>query len=53
MIVPWKSAGLGATLDVGSSLGDGRQPVDRDVFRRELNYDAQIRSRAALPAARP
>jgi len=26
VIVPWKSAGLGDTLDVGSSLGDGRQP---------------------------
>jgi hypothetical protein len=38
VIVPWKSAGLGDTLDVGSSLGDGRQPVDRDVFMRELDY---------------
>ena len=43
VIVPWKSAGLGDTLDVGSSLGDGRQPVDRDVFMRELDY-YQIRA---------
>jgi hypothetical protein len=38
VIVPWKSSGLGDTLDVGTSLGDGRQPVDRDVFMRELDY---------------
>jgi hypothetical protein len=43
VIVPWKSSGLGDTLDVGTSLGDGRQPVDRDVFMRELNY-YQIRA---------
>jgi hypothetical protein len=36
--VPWKSAGLGDALAVGSSLGDGRAPVDRDVFTRELDY---------------
>ena len=46
VIVPWKSAGLGDTLDVGSSLGDGRQPVDRDVFMRELDY-YQIRAGSA------
>ena len=43
VIVPWKSSGLGDTLDVGTSLGDGRQPVDRDVFTRELTY-YQIRA---------
>ena len=43
VIVPWKSSGLGDTLDVGSALGDGRQPVDRDVFMRELDY-YQIRA---------
>ena len=43
VIVPWKSSGLGDTLDVGTSLGDGRQPVDRDVFMRELDY-YQIRA---------
>jgi hypothetical protein len=46
VIVPWKSAGLGDTLDVGSSLGDGRQPVDRDVFMRELDY-YEIRAAAS------
>ncbi len=38
VIVPWKGSGLGDTLDLRSILGDGRQPVDRDVFMRELNY---------------
>ena len=38
VIVPWKTAGLGDTLDVGTSLDDGAKPVDRDVFARELDY---------------
>jgi hypothetical protein len=48
VIVPWKSSGLGDTLDVFSDLGDGRQPVDRDVFMRELDY---YQIRAASPGA--
>lgn len=46
VIVPWKSSGLGDTLDVGSALDGGRQPVDRDVFMRELDY-YQIRAASA------
>ncbi len=38
VIVPWKSSALGHTLDVSRGLDDGRQPVDRDVFMRELEY---------------
>ncbi len=38
VIVPWKSSELGDTLDVMRALDDGRQPVDRDVFMRELTY---------------
>ncbi len=38
VIVPWKSSGLGDTLDVSRILDDGRQPVDRDVFMRQLQY---------------
>ena len=38
VIVPWKSSDLGNALDVSRILDDGRQPVDRDVFRRELAY---------------
>jgi len=43
VIVPWKSSELGNTLDVSRSLGDGRDPVDREVFMRELTY-YEIRS---------
>ena len=38
VIVPWKSSELGNALDVSRLLDDGRQPVDRDVFMRELDY---------------
>jgi hypothetical protein len=38
VIVPWKSSLLGRTLDVSRGLDDGRGPVDRDVFVRELDY---------------
>lgn len=38
VIVPWKSSNLGDTLDISKILGAGREPVDRDVFVRELNY---------------
>jgi hypothetical protein len=45
VIVPWKTSSLGETLDVSRALGDGRGPVDREVFLRELHY-YQIRSEA-------
>jgi len=38
VIVPWKSSELADTLDVSRGLDDGRQPVDPEVFRRELTY---------------
>jgi hypothetical protein len=38
VIVPWKSAALGDTLAVSRSLEDGRKPVDKNVFLRELRY---------------
>ena len=38
VIVPWKSSQLGDTLDISRNLDDSRQPVDRDVFKRELAY---------------
>jgi len=40
VIVPWKSSELGDPLAVSRALNDGRQPVDRDVFLRELDYYA-------------
>ena len=45
VIVPWKSSELGDPLAVSRALDDGRQPVDRDVFMRELDY-YQIRAAA-------
>lgn len=38
VIVPWKSSELGNALDVSRGLDDGRGPVDRDVFQREIGY---------------
>jgi hypothetical protein len=38
VIVPWKTSDLGNTLDVSKTLDDGRRPVDREVFRRALDY---------------
>ena len=46
VIVPWKSSAMGSALDVSRALDDGRQPVDREVFERELDY-YQIRSEAS------
>ena len=38
VIVPWKSSGLGDALAVSRILDDECQPVDKDVFMRELDY---------------
>ena len=38
VIVPWKSSDLGDTLDISKTIDDGRSPVDREVFRRALDY---------------
>jgi hypothetical protein len=43
VIVPWKSSQLGDTLDISKTLDDSRQPVDKEVFMRELAY-YEIRS---------
>ena len=52
VIVPWKSSGLGDVLDVSRALDDGRQPVDRDVFLRELDYyEIRASSGAKAPGA--
>ena len=39
-IVPWKASELGeiAGLPAGSLLNESLQPVERDIFRRELRY---------------
>ena len=43
VIVPWKASEIGDARSLGTLLDDSRQPVDRDVFLRELGY-YQIRS---------
>ena len=43
VIVPWKSSELGDTLGLAENLDDARQPVDKQVFMRELSY-YEIRS---------
>jgi len=43
VIVPWKGSELGDPLGLSTLLDNSRQPVDRDVFMRALNY-YEIRS---------
>ena len=51
IIVPWKKPLPGdlSGRPLVSVLDEALAPVDRDVFRRELRYDAQLRP-AAAPA---
>ena len=54
-IVPWKKplpGDLSGRPPV-SVLDEALAPVDRDVFRREVRYDAQALAKAAPPAAKP
>jgi hypothetical protein len=43
VIVPWKSSEIGDASELATLLDDSRQPVDKDVFLRELSY-YQIRA---------
>jgi hypothetical protein len=43
VIVPWKGSELGDTPAISRLLDDSTQPVDKEVFMRELAY-YQIRS---------
>jgi len=46
VIVPWKSSELGDTLGLAESLDDARQPVDKQVFMRELScYEIRSNSK--------
>jgi hypothetical protein len=51
-IVPWKKPVpgdmTGRPLD--SVLDEALAPVDRDVFRRQVKYDAQIEAQSGKPA---
>ncbi len=52
-IVPWKKPVPGelSGRPVASVLDEALAPVDRDVFRRQVQYDAQLQPRT--PAATP
>ena len=56
-IVPWKKPLPGdlSGRPLVSVLDEAMAPVDRDVFRRQVNYDAltQARSAPATPVAAP
>ena len=56
-IVPWKKPGPGdlSGRPLVSVLDEALAPVDRDVFRRQVRYDAQTvaRSQESTPTAAP
>jgi len=54
-IVPWKKPLPGelAGRPVASVLDEALAPVDRDVFRRQVHYDAQTHPAAAASTAQP
>jgi len=37
-IVPWKSSELGVETDLTMFFNEGDVPVDRDVFKRQLDF---------------
>lgn len=37
-IVPWKSSEIGVETSLSSKLNEGDVPVDRDVFKRQLEF---------------
>ena len=43
VIIPWKSSRLGDEINLADSLDDRAQPVDKNVFLRELRFH-EIRS---------
>jgi hypothetical protein len=52
-IVPWKKPLPGdiSGKPVASILDEALAPLDRDVFRRQVRYEGQLRERAAAAAA--
>jgi hypothetical protein len=37
-IVPWKNSEVGIETELTNTLNEGMQPLDREVFERELDY---------------
>ena len=54
-IVPWKKPLPGGLTGrpVASVLDEALAPIDRDVFRRQVQYDAQVRSPPTPTASAP
>jgi hypothetical protein len=54
-IVPWKKPIPGPTSGrpIASVLDEALAPVDRDVFRRQVQYDAQLQPKTSPPAGVP
>ena len=52
-IVPWKKPVPGdlAARPLVSVLDEALAPVDRDVFRRQVKYDVQVRAQATVQPA--
>ena len=38
VIIPWKSSQLGDDINLSDTLADRAQPVDKEVFLRELSF---------------
>ena len=54
-IVPWKKPTPGdlSGKPLKSVVDEAMAPVDRDVFRRQVKYDALVQPQAVAPAAAP
>jgi hypothetical protein len=54
-IVPWKKPLPGdlAGRPLASVLDEALAPLDRDVFRRQVNYHAQIEQPSSSPSQKP
>lgn len=54
-IVPWKKPGAGDLTGrpLVSVLDEALAPLDREVFRRQVRYDAQAIAQVPAPAAPP
>jgi hypothetical protein len=52
-IVPWKKPGAGdlSGRPLVSVLDEALSPLDREVFRRQVRYDAQAVAQTPAPAA--
>jgi hypothetical protein len=37
-IVPWKNSEIGVDISLNAMLNEGDMPVDRDVFKRQLDF---------------